>query len=389
MFPRLHRNKHKRSKGFVMIAAAFAVTALAGITGLAVDLGRMYIAKNELQTYVDAGALAAALEINGESSGVTAAQTAATSISNQWDFASKALQSSQVTVAFATGTTATTWVTTPDATQAKTHVFVRVRASVPLKLYLIPAVQGASSTNVEAFSIAGRQDSGTLASGYAFPFSPIAPSAAAADFGFVKGNSYALRWASNIDDSGAPPNGSTCAGDLALGWASGSTIATRRAGPSSTRGYIEAQSGSQLDDWIDNGMDVALSVNGTVFMATGSKNGRKNAMGDRVDSDTDHTTTTFTAYENNRSGGYRVGSGKRIVVVPVNDGTAAAAANGNGGPENRTIKGFAAFFLNDLSYDDTAGNEPYCAEYIGSYVQGANSHSGGGTGGVAKVRLVK
>src|ERR1700692_2221457 len=62
-----------RERGFVLITMAIAAVALIGILGMAVDVGRMFIAKNETQAYCDSAALAATLKLNGGSSGITAA----------------------------------------------------------------------------------------------------------------------------------------------------------------------------------------------------------------------------------------------------------------------------------------------------------------------------
>ena len=371
----------RRRKGFVLIAAGFALTALAGMVGLAIDLGRFYITKNELQTYTDAAALAAALEINGKDSGITAAKTRAVALPNRWNFSSTALDSSQVTVLFAASPTSGTWVATPDSAQVTTFTSVKVAAAVPLRLYLVPAVNVNNQTNVNADSIAGRLISTSVGPGNLLPFTPIAPTPGdTTNFGFVQGQSYTLRWASNVGNSGAPPAGSMCAADLALGWATGSTLDRVRNGPSSDRGYWGTNSGNQLDDWIENGYDTTLAVGDTIQMANGTKNGRKQAMEDRVNSDADHTSTSFDTYENNRSSNLRLGNGRRVIVVPINAGV---------GGGTRTVIGFAAFFMSDLSYDDTHGNEPFCGEYIGSYVAGSNSHSGGGAATISKVRLVR
>src|SRR5579862_2114054 len=72
-------SRNRRDRGFILVTVALAAVAVFGFLGLAVDLGRMYIVKNETQSYADAAALAAALQLNGTSAGVTAAQTAATS----------------------------------------------------------------------------------------------------------------------------------------------------------------------------------------------------------------------------------------------------------------------------------------------------------------------
>ena len=90
-----------RRRGFVLITVAAAAIALFGALGMAVDLGRMFIAKNETQAYCDAAALAAALALNGASSGITAAQNAVANTKNAWNLDSAYITNYQV--AFATG----------------------------------------------------------------------------------------------------------------------------------------------------------------------------------------------------------------------------------------------------------------------------------------------
>ena len=225
------------------------------------------------------------------------------------------------------------------------------------------------------------------------PMAPLAPNPAnTTTFGFQVGQAYALRWSSNISNSGAPPSGSTCGGDLALGWGAGSTIERQRQ-RDPDRGWWGTSSGNTLSEWIENGYPYALTVGGTIELYSGTMNGRKQAMEGRVESDTDHASTTYTQYENNTAAGDRVGNGRRIVVVPVVAGAPSSSngngnGNGSGSGTEQTILGFGAFFMSDLTYDDTNGNEPFCGTYIGGYTVGANAHSGGGSG-LTKLRLVR
>jgi uncharacterized membrane protein len=50
-----------------MVALVVSMVFLLGMVGLAIDLGRMYIAKSEAQSFVDSAALAAAAQLNGTS----------------------------------------------------------------------------------------------------------------------------------------------------------------------------------------------------------------------------------------------------------------------------------------------------------------------------------
>ena len=55
----------RRQSGAVAVLVGIALVAMVGITGLALDLGKLYVAKSELQNSADACALAAAQELTG------------------------------------------------------------------------------------------------------------------------------------------------------------------------------------------------------------------------------------------------------------------------------------------------------------------------------------
>src|SRR5436190_24324751 len=72
--------RRQRHKGITVLYVAIAMTALCGFCSLAVDLGRVELAKTEMLRCADAAALAALREIrlgNGVSAAQTAAQAAA------------------------------------------------------------------------------------------------------------------------------------------------------------------------------------------------------------------------------------------------------------------------------------------------------------------------
>ena len=80
------RSSLQNKRGVVVILAAVSAFALVGILGLAFDLGRMQVAKSELQNYTDAAAIGAALKLDGTSDGITRAATSAINDVNQWGF---------------------------------------------------------------------------------------------------------------------------------------------------------------------------------------------------------------------------------------------------------------------------------------------------------------
>ena len=70
-----------------------AITAIAmiGAMGLAIDLGHIFTVKNKTQAYVDAAAIAAALQMDGTTAGITRASTAVAGLSAHWNFDSATL----------------------------------------------------------------------------------------------------------------------------------------------------------------------------------------------------------------------------------------------------------------------------------------------------------
>lgn len=63
----IHARPLTRQRGAVAIIVGLSIAVLVGFAGLALDLGRLYIAKTELQNSSDACALAAARELTGTS----------------------------------------------------------------------------------------------------------------------------------------------------------------------------------------------------------------------------------------------------------------------------------------------------------------------------------
>ncbi len=62
----------KSQRGFVLIVTAISMTLLLGLAGLGIDIGRMYVIRAELQSFTDAAALSAAMELNGTDFGAGA-----------------------------------------------------------------------------------------------------------------------------------------------------------------------------------------------------------------------------------------------------------------------------------------------------------------------------
>src|SRR5215471_8903611 len=88
-----------RRRGFVLVTMALATVGILGVVGLAVDIGRMFIVRNEVQAYCDSAAVAAAMVLDGTASGITRAAGAASASPNKWNFGTMPVNSPLVSYA--------------------------------------------------------------------------------------------------------------------------------------------------------------------------------------------------------------------------------------------------------------------------------------------------
>jgi len=58
---------------------------LLAMVGMAFDLGRVYIARNEAQIFVDAASMSAAKQLDGTAAGLDRARAAVTALPNRWN----------------------------------------------------------------------------------------------------------------------------------------------------------------------------------------------------------------------------------------------------------------------------------------------------------------
>lgn len=332
-----------KKRGYILVALSLGLVFLLGMAGMAIDIGRMYITKSEAQSFADTAAFAAALELDGTAAGIARAQTAVANDPKKWEFQNDAFTNVQTSFS----TISTGPFTTAPPTPPTGYYFARVQTTVTLPMYLIGPLAGQNS-NIAAAAVAGRAvTNGT--NGGEFPFSPYTRSASpdnpADPFGYQVGKPYTLRW-------GAPGNRTTCGTDATQ---------PNLSAIGDIRGYCcVAESAANLRQAIVGGATDPLTVGNPVPMDNGAKNTEMSAIAMRVEQDTDTTSPDYAAYLANGTG-----NGERVVYVAV-----------NGGAPNYTNLGFAGFFLYaDSAYTGLKGNDSACAEYIGTYVQGAAGQS--------------
>jgi Flp pilus assembly protein TadG len=195
---RRSKNSRPKNKGSILIVTCLSMVVVAGVAGLAIDVGRMCIARNELRSFADSAALSAALQLDGTSEGIARAQAAVTNAAAgpnafKWDMATKAI--SNTTVQFAKGAgrapntpDAATWSANPP--DPASYRFARVVASVDVPLTLMRAFLSNSNGNapdsstVAVSGTAGQLPIANLPTELLPLFSAIALEPGSPEFGF-------------------------------------------------------------------------------------------------------------------------------------------------------------------------------------------------------------
>jgi uncharacterized membrane protein len=75
----------KKRRGFVLIAMSVTMLLLLAVMGLAFDVGRIYIARNEAQVFTDAAAMTAASKLDGTKAGLDRARDGVAKVPMRWN----------------------------------------------------------------------------------------------------------------------------------------------------------------------------------------------------------------------------------------------------------------------------------------------------------------
>ena len=92
-----------RESGYALLAVGACLVGMIATLGLAVDAGRLYIVRNEIQAYTDSAALAAAMELDGTSGGISRAVSRVTNNTNRWNMGTTLFSGTQTEFASAAG----------------------------------------------------------------------------------------------------------------------------------------------------------------------------------------------------------------------------------------------------------------------------------------------
>jgi uncharacterized membrane protein len=147
-------SKPRAQRGFVLIVTSIALTLLLGLAGLAIDIGRIYMIRAELQSFTDAAALSAALELDGTAAGLEHAREGAKGLAAgphamRWDMGTQPIDD----IATSFSADQNNWQEQP---RQPTVRFARVVASEPAPVIFMRIFQPRSSTKVSAASVAAK-----------------------------------------------------------------------------------------------------------------------------------------------------------------------------------------------------------------------------------------
>jgi Flp pilus assembly protein TadG len=379
-----------RRRGVVLILFALSAVVIFAFIGLAFDLGRLYIVRNEAQGYCDAAALAAASMLDGTMAGINAARNAAQT--GQYFYSSGAWKGyhfqntsfQNVTVEFATQYTASDPSTgdwTPSPSTGAGYRFVRVTASGQVPMYLSPILTGQSTGTATASAVAAQVKMSTIDQGLV-PFAPLAhcttasvpglPACSETDnFGYVEGLLYTLRWGANTFQQ-TFKNNQLQSAELA-NWCSGDVAANNGQYPSQL-----------LAVWIYNSQ---LLQNKTGFWSSDEVAGNANNyarmilgwQGEPVDVSEnlpgfDTSPPQISAIAKALEDRGKMGDPGNVVYTPIVD------------PVTGEVLGFYCFRI--LTSYSPNGNSNWCAEFLGGCVHGSGRDSVN-QDGVYEIRLVR
>ena len=370
-----------RRRGFVLVTMALTTAGVFGVVGLAVDVGRMFIAKNETQVYCDAAAISAALVLDGTGTGIAHAASVVTASTNKWNFGTSSISSPSVKFATAA---AGPWVTSPNP--AAGYAYVQVTANVQVPMYFLPLLTGQGISTVASAAVAGQVPITSLSRGLA-PYTAVSTNINGPDFGFIVGNSYTIHWPTfNGNRSGCgignPDkcfNSPPCSGDPP---ASLSAVVANWG--SQYHGFWGSNSNNLIATSVLDGIQLAplsLGTNLDPFMAPGNKQSEAGYLDQRASQDGDSSDDEPSSYLINSGH-----NGRRLLAVAIADPVDTTHTN---------VIGFGQFLLHsngspsDYYKQNGKGNSPYCATYVGPYNVGSTGPGTGGSTGASSVRLVE
>lgn len=149
-----------RQRGSVLLVLTFSLIVLFGLAALVLDVGRMYIIKNQLQNAADAGALRGAKVLDGTASALATATSKAreAALTNEFKLVANPLTNGEIDVYFSATPFPASWSSADAACRGAPAncFFVRVDTRASGIASFFAGVIGVNTNAARALAVAGR-----------------------------------------------------------------------------------------------------------------------------------------------------------------------------------------------------------------------------------------
>lgn len=149
-----------RQRGSVLLVVTFSLIVLFGLAALVLDVGRMYIIKNQLQNAADAGALRGAKVLNGTASALATAESKAreAALTNEFKLVANPLTNGEIDVYFSATPFPASWTSADAACRGAPAncFFVRVDTRASGIASFFAGIIGVDTNAAKALAVAGR-----------------------------------------------------------------------------------------------------------------------------------------------------------------------------------------------------------------------------------------
>jgi len=347
MTTRASRTRKKRASVLLLVSMALMAAGIGAAMGL--DLSRLYMAKRTAKFRADAAALAAVMELDGTHAGLERARE----ISGRAALAAHTSGDPASGLRIEFSTQGGAWLERPSVPQKITKV--RVTSTVFVPFALLRTFVPQPKSHAWAVAVAEQRPKNEFEEGL-FPYAVLAHNETAPAFGLQAGQLHTLRWPSRegID------SGQVCAADR-----DPRVIARATSNGMSEMGYIEMASTHGIRKSVLNEYQSSQRRIGDPLRFTeGIRHMETQALGERIASDPDASSLTYAEYA-----ARGIGNGRRIVAAPIHSGA----------PKFNVLQIGAFFLLPAIEYREGI-MEPFCAEYLGPYIQGGKRKGAGEAG---------
>lgn len=153
------RGVRENRSGAVLITFSLALVVIFGFMGLAFDLGRLYLARNEAQSFCDAAALAGAILLDGTTPDKALDAVAGTFLGSTGSWKRYHFQNTaftDVTVKFSKTLASGPYDELGRGADAAGYRFIEVTATASIPMYLSPILTGQTASSAAARAVAAQ-----------------------------------------------------------------------------------------------------------------------------------------------------------------------------------------------------------------------------------------